>query len=154
MSIKQIILRQYRDKVNTARSKVKDLLFPAEGWLCTTRKALGMSAAQLARRMGKTRALVSNTEKAELNGGVTLKTMQKMAEAMDCRFVYAVVPKVDVELVLRTRARKIARRLVLETNQHMLLEQQALSKQQLDYEVERLTEEMLKNLPADFWEDE
>ena len=89
MSIKPIITRQYREKLNQTASKFQGSALPAEGWIRTARKALGMSAAQLARRLGKTRALVSNTEKAELDGGVTLRTMQSIAEAANCRFVYA-----------------------------------------------------------------
>jgi transcriptional regulator with XRE-family HTH domain len=56
------------------------------------RKALGMSGAQLARKMGVSRALVSQAESNEVSGNVTMKTMQTMAEAMGCRFVYAVLP--------------------------------------------------------------
>ena len=37
---------------------------------------------------------------------------------------------------------------------HMALEQQALSKSQIESEIERLTEEILREQPGDLWNDE
>ncbi|MCB0523823.1 MAG: mobile mystery protein A [Saprospiraceae bacterium] len=151
--MKAIIASQYREKVNKAASKLGDINLPPEGWICTARKALGMSAAALARRLGKTRALVSNAEKAELDGGVTLKTMQAMAEAMNCRFVYAIIPHDSVETILEDRAKQRAKKIVEAGGHHMALEAQSLSRKQIDFEIERLASNMLKNQPSDFWND-
>jgi len=153
-SIKSVVLSQYRHKVNEAAMKLRGIPFPPEGWLCTVRKALGMSVAQLARRLGKTRALISHTEKAELNGGVTLRTMQTMAKAMECRFVYAIVPQHTIEDILKARAKEKAEKLVEESSRHMGLEQQLLSQEQMTFEVNRLTRQMIENMQADFWNDE
>ena len=60
---------------------------PGDGWIATIRKALGMSGAALARRLGVTRARVSQAERAEREGGITLKEMDEFAAAMGCRFV-------------------------------------------------------------------
>ena len=154
MSIKNIIAKQYRVKVNQATSRLQEIVTPPEGWICTTRKSLAMSAAQLARRLGKSRALVSNTEKAELDGRVTLKTMQSMAEAMNCRFVYAIVPEDSVEAILSAQAKKQATQRVMEASKHMALEEQTLSHEQLEFEVERLTSEILRKPSRDFWDNE
>lgn len=154
MSVKSIVIRQYRDKVNRAALQFLPAAVPPEGWICTVRKALGMSAAALARRLRKTRALVSNTEKAEMEGGVTLKTMQAMAEAMHCRFVYAIVPEGSVEAVLDARAQKKAHDMVLEASRHMALEEQRLSGAQLAFETDRIKEDLLREMPPRFWDDE
>ncbi len=154
MSMKSVVTKQYRENVNRARAQVKGLSVPSEGWIRTVRKALNMSGAQLGRLMGITRAAVSNTEKAELSGGVTIKTMQQMAEAMGCRFVYAVVPEKDIEEMVRKRAMDKARAQVKEASIHMALEDQALSKPKLDEEIERLAKEMLENGGSDLWNDE
>ncbi len=153
MSVKPVITRQYREKLNQAALKFRGFTLPPEGWIRTARKALGMSAAQLARRLGRTRALVSNTEKAELNGGVTLRTMQSMAEAVNCRFVYAFVPEENAEALIRRRAREKAERHVMEATEHMTLEQQILSQSQIESEIERLAENIFKEQPSDLWND-
>ena len=154
MAIKSIISKQYRDKVNRAAIKANAIKWPTEGWLCTARKALGMSAAQLARRLGVTRAQVSNTEKGELQGSVTLKTLQNMAEAMGCRLVYAIVPEDKIEDILVARAKKKAKRRVEETHKHMVLEDQTLSANQIKFEIARLQKEILQDSPTDFWDSE
>ncbi len=154
MSVKPVITRQYRGKLNQAASKFRGFALPPEGWIRTARKALGMSAAQLARRLGKSRALVSNTEKAELDGAVTLRTMRSMAEAANCRFIYAFVPKESAEILIRRRAREKAEQRVMEAGVHMALEQQTLSQTQIESEIERLTEEILREQPGALWNDE
>ncbi len=154
MGIKSVVASQYREIVNQAAKNVKNIPFPPEGWLRTTRNALGMSATQLARRLGKTRGLVSYAEKAELEGSVTLKTMRAMAEMMDCHFVYAIVPEHSAEKILVNRAKDKAEKLVAESSKHMALEQQALSKQQIAFEIKRLQQQMLESMPTDFWNDD
>jgi predicted DNA-binding mobile mystery protein A len=152
MGIKAAIARQYREQVNAVRVKLTQLQVPPEGWLRTMRKALGMSGAQLARRAGVSRALVSKTELVESSGAITLKTLQQMAAAMNCRFVYAIIPERDVEEVIAVRARAKAEALVKLTSVHMALEDQLLSKSNLDAEIQRVTRELLDQ-PSKLWDD-
>lgn len=63
------------------------------GWIRRMRGLQQMQAKQLAQIMGVSPARVSVLERDELRGAVTLKMMQKAAEALDCSFVYALVPK-------------------------------------------------------------
>ncbi len=153
MSVKQVVRQQYQAVVDHARSATGDIRIPAEGWIRTVRKALGMSGAQLANRMGVTRARVAQAEKAELEGGVTLRSMQAAAEAMGCRFVYAVVPPVAVEQVIVEQARKKAMGTVGAAGKHMALENQTVSDSRTRQEVARLTNELIHEMPSDFWED-
>ncbi len=154
MSVKKIVIKQYRDIVNRTAHQLGELVVPKEGWLRTVRNSLNMSGAQLARRMLVTRALISNTEKAELSGGVTLKTMQQMAEAMNCRFIYAIVPEHDIEDVITKRARSKAMEQVKATTTHMALEDQALSREQMEFEIERLAKDMVEKMDSKLWNDE
>src|SRR3954471_1560810 len=112
MSVRTVVQQQYRNIIDSAASSVSGIKIPPEGWLRTVRKALGMSGAQLAQRMGVSRARVAQAEQAELAGGVTLKSMQATAEAMGCKFVYAIVPQRRVEDVIMAQARKKAAAIV------------------------------------------
>jgi predicted DNA-binding mobile mystery protein A len=153
MSVKRAARQQYQAIVDLARSQGGDIRVPAEGWLRTARKALGMSGAQLARRMGLTRARIAQAEKAELEGGVTLKSMQAAAEAMGCRFVYAIVPPATMENVIVEQARKKAQAIVGVAGRHMALEGQTVSESRTRQEVARLINELIYEMPPDFWED-
>src|SRR4051794_28538458 len=109
MSVKTIVRQQYRSIVDNAADSIAHLKIPPEGWLRTVRSALGMSGAEVANKMGLTRARVTQAEHAELTGGVTLRSMQATAEAMGCRFVYAIIPSSGrIEDIITAQARKKA----------------------------------------------
>jgi predicted DNA-binding mobile mystery protein A len=152
MSVKVIVRQQYRAIIDNAAATVSGLGTPPEGWLRTVRNALGMSGADVAEKMRVTRARVTQAEHAELNGGITLKSMQATAEAMGCRFVYAIIPASGrIEDIIITQARKKAVAIVGTASKHMALENQKLSNDQIAQETERLTLEIAREMPSDFW---
>ena len=155
MSVKTIVRQQYRSIVDNAATGLAGLnKTPPEGWLRTVRNALGMSGAELAKKMGVTRARVTQAEHAELTGGITLKSMQATAEAMGCRFVYAIVPSSEhIEDIITAQARKKAMAIVGTASTHMALENQQLPDDKIAREVERLTREIAREMPPDFWRD-
>jgi predicted DNA-binding mobile mystery protein A len=154
MSVKNVVQEQYQRIVDAAGSNASQRI-PPEGWLRTVRKALGMSGAQLAKRMRVTRARVAQAEHSELTGGVTLKSMQATAEAMGCRFVYAIIPASGrIEDMVTAQARKRAMAIVSTASKHMALENQKLPDDKIAQEVERLTREIALEMPPDFWSDE
>ncbi len=155
MNIDRIVATHYRDRVNQAVDRFDGFsVRPQEGWVRTVRTALGMSGPQLARRLGVTKARISKVERDEPLGKVTLKTMHRMAEAMNCRFVYAVIPDREVERVLRDQAMKKATERVRVASTHMALEAQALGEEKLSAETERIASEIMNTMPSDFWSDD
>lgn len=152
--MKLIVTRHYQMMVDAVTKSAQTITVPPEGWLKTVRKALNMSGAQLARKIGATRSRVAQAEKNELAGTVTLKTLQQMAEAMGCRVVYAIVPVTGMtDDLIASRAKEKARKLVEQAGKHMALEAQALSPQQTQYEIERLQRQIMTELPSDLWDD-
>ncbi len=101
---------------------------PRKGWIRAIRDALGMSARQLGSRLGVAQQAVARIEKDELTGSVTIKTMQRIAEALDCQFVYGFVPRSSLEETVRVRAKQVASKRLAQANQTMALEAQSLSK--------------------------
>ncbi|MDQ7050289.1 MAG: mobile mystery protein A [Enterobacterales bacterium] len=153
MSIQDIVLKQYRDKVNQAYFQLGDYSTNlSEGWLKTVRKALGMSGTQLAKRLGVTKGQISQTESGELSASVTLKTMQKMAQAMDCRFVYAVIPTQEIEEIIKQRATLKAKEQIKAASSQMALEAQSLNDEQIAFAVDQLASEIVEKKPSDLWE--
>jgi predicted DNA-binding mobile mystery protein A len=153
MSVKKAAQQQYQRIVDNA-ARCANLQTPPEGWLRTVRNALGMSGAQLAKRMGVTRARVAQAEHAELTSGVTLKSMQATAEAMGCRFVYAIIPPGRIEDIVLAQARKKAMEIVGTASTHMALESQTLPNDKIAEQVDRLTQELAREMPPDFWRDQ
>lgn len=154
MSIKKAVLQQYRQIVNvTSKQTINKLMVPPEGWIKTVRSALSMSGRQLAMRLNVTKTRISRVEKDEINGSVTLKTMQSTAEAMDCRFVYAIIPNHSIEDIIRQQALKQAKLKVASAAVHMALEDQLISSQHMQSEIKRLAHEFIEKQPKDFWDE-
>ena len=156
MGIKNTARRQYQAIIDAAAaSRLQHVKQPREGWIASTRKALGMTTTQIGRITGHTRANVSAAEKSEQNERATLQTMKTMAEAMGCRFVYAIVPaEGGIENLIEQQARKKALAIVKSASAHMALEKQSLAEKQVEQEVARLTRDLMANQPSDFWADE
>ena len=154
MSVKSTAKRQYQAKIDRAASSpVKTLVPPSEGWIATVRKALGLTGAQLARLTGKTRATISAAEKSEREGGITLQNLSALADAMNCKLVYALVPKDGtVSDLLEAQAYRKAEALVSKASAHMALEKQALPSEERARQVELLAEELLRERPSEIWE--
>jgi transcriptional regulator with XRE-family HTH domain len=62
-------------------------------WLRDVRHALGIPVAELARKLKMNPSVIFRLEERERKKGVTLRTLERMAEAMDCKLVYAIVPR-------------------------------------------------------------
>ena len=84
--------------------QLKQRLGDGVGWIRAMRARQGMLGKELARKMHVSPARISVLERDELRGAVTLKMMQKAAEALDCTFVYAFVPR-DRKLAPKPRIR-------------------------------------------------
>jgi transcriptional regulator with XRE-family HTH domain len=63
------------------------------GWLRDVRQALGVPVAELTRKLGVNPSVFFRLEKRERRQRVSLWALEKMADAMDCKVVYAIVPK-------------------------------------------------------------
>ncbi len=79
---------------------------PLSGWIKTLRKALGMTATQLAKRMNISQARVSSMECSEIEGSLTLNKMNEAAKALNCKFVYFFVPEDSLNDIVKTQAIK------------------------------------------------
>lgn len=101
---------------------------PPKGWVRTIRRAIGMTSLQLAIRLGQSQPRVADIEKRERDGALTIRTLRRVAQALDCHFVYAIVPNERLEKMVRQRAAKIANRRLKSVEHTMALENQAVSK--------------------------
>jgi predicted DNA-binding mobile mystery protein A len=153
MSVKDTARKQYVRIVDRAARQLESLQRPSEGWLATMRQALGMSGAQVAARMGVSRNAVYQAERNERDSAITVGQMQKLAEAMGGRFVYAIVPEGSVADVIYAQARRKAIARIRRASAHMALEMQSLPSAETKRRVEELAAELVRDMPPDFWED-
>src|ERR1700683_5440062 len=124
---------------------------PPKGWLRAIRDALGMTTAQYARRLGVSQPRIVELEQSEASGGVTLNTLQRAAEALGCRLVYALVPDRSLAETVREQVELFPPRPLANVEQTMRLEDQAVRGKAVAKEQRRrLIEELLRR-PARLW---
>lgn len=146
----KLIIRQQLDK-SLAGLKAANTQVPVKGWIRAIREALGMSGRQLAQRLKVSQPRIPRLEQDELTGSVTIKTMQQVAEALDCTFVYALVPRTSLENTLRGQARMVAQERIERVAHSMLLEEQSLSAEEQHTSLEAAINELVREMPRDLW---
>ena len=98
---------------------------PARGWLRAVREALGMTHEQVARAAKAKRQNIIAFENAEAEDRITLRNLRRVAEAMGCELVYAIVPKSgSIQELAESPARAEATKRVLSVRRTMALEDQ------------------------------
>jgi len=132
-------------------NQLKAVKTPHKGWIRAIRDALGMSGTQLAERLQVSRPRIPRLEQDELTGSVTLKTMRQTAEALDCVFVYALVPRTSLDDMIRTQAKKVAGTRLQRTSHTMLLEDQLISNSDQQREYDAMVDELVLEMPRDLW---
>lgn len=125
---------------------------PQKGWVRAIRNALGMTARQLAIRLGVAQQAVARIEKDELSGSVTIKTMRRVAEGLDCVFVCGFVPRISLEATLRKQAQKLAATRLAQASQTMTMEDQALSKRENEKVMSEMVDEIIGKPPSNLWD--
>ena len=108
-----------------------------------------MSTAQLAKRLGIRQPSLVALEQSEAKGTIELATLRRVAEALDCTLVYALLPNKPLETTLRDRARAFARRRRAPVEHSMLLEDQKVTAKDAEA---RLDEIVRETNPRLFWD--
>ncbi|MCI0499525.1 MAG: mobile mystery protein A [Planctomycetales bacterium] len=149
---KKLTLKQL-DETLKDFGPIKTTAMPPKGWIRAIRTALGMTGAQLARKLQTNRQRVARIEQDEKLGRVKLNTMQSVAEAMNCEFVYGLVPKESLERTVREQARRVAVKRMERSNQMMRLEAQELTSAEKEKALNELIDEIIDTMPRYLWDE-
>lgn len=143
--------RKSLDEKLLAFVQARLVIRPKSGWVRAIREALGMTTSQLAHRMGIQQSGVTLLEKREINKKVTLETLERAAQAMNCELVYALVPKTTLEKIVDEQSQKAAQEILARTTHTMHLEQQGVSDAETRLHAEELATEIKNKLDSRLW---
>ena len=135
------------DKKTSELKSVNNIVPRGSGWINTVREAIGMTASQLAVRLGVTQPRITKMESNEDN--LKLSTMKKAAEAMNCEFVYYFKPKTTFQNLVEEQAQKKAAEILKTVNVNMALEDQEIS---TDEAVKDFTDDLINTKIKQIWE--
>lgn len=144
-------VREQLDETLQVFVKTASIARPIRGWIRAIRDALGMNMRQLAYRLGCSQSRIVKIEQDELSGALTIKTLEKIADQLDCVFVYGFAPRSTLENTVRKQAACIAQERMNKISHHMYLEAQELTNQHSKAAFENMVEEVLES-PSKLWD--
>ena len=147
MDNKKILRRSYQKKFDILKKAVIER--PKQGWLKTIREFLGMTTTQLAKKIDVSQPRVINMEKNEQN--IKISTMERIADALNCDFVYALVPRENIDDIIYNQAKKKALKILNKVNKNMGLENQLAESEDI---LEDLIKELSDNNTARIWDED
>ena len=124
---------------------------PRSGWLQAIRSALSMPARALGERIGVSESAIRKFEVAEASDAITLGSLRKLAEALDCELHYALVPRRSLDTQLQDRARALARQRLSRVAHSMKLEDQGLPASEHDAQIDWIADELLRGDRRKLW---
>lgn len=125
---------------------------PPAGWIQTIREALGMTATALAKRLAMTGAGLRSIEASEAHERITLATLRKVADALDCDLRYALVPRQPLDDKLMDRAKSVLAEQMRPVSHSMALEDQKVDdREAMDKYLESAARSLIRRSPRTLW---
>jgi len=146
--------RRQLDKRLSLLQSTELLARPPRGWLKAIREALGMTTAQLGKRLGVVQSRAVAIEQAEAKGTITLNSLEKAAHALDCRLVYALVPRNPLNDLVTERAKSLAKQRLESTRHSMALEAQSVDAADEQEQLKRMVQRLLDKAGSELWEED
>jgi predicted DNA-binding mobile mystery protein A len=151
MKISKLTIMQL-DKQLSSIKPTLNFARPICGWIKTIRNALGMTSHQFAKRIGISQARVSAIEAGEPEDSLTLKTVKEAAAALNCKFVYFLIPEKKFEEIVNEQAIKFIKSNTKLVAHSMKLENQGISSSDSDDFTKILVEEILQKNASKIWD--
>ena len=129
------------------------VVVPDSGWINTIRTTLNMTLEQLGKKLNITKQGVKRIEKSEAAGTLTINSLKEVGNALEMRFVYGFIP-IDgsINSLLDRKSRILAEKIILRTNQNMMLENQEIDKTKLRNAIDDLSKEIKIELKKAIWD--
>jgi len=129
------------------------VLIPQKGWINTIRTTLNMTRDQLGRKLNMTKGAIQKIEEREATGQITINKLKDVGKALDMQFIYGFVP-IDrtINDLVNNKAQKLAKKIVLRTNQNMKLENQAIGDEKIKETIKDLANEIKREMRKSLWD--
>ncbi len=95
-AVRDILLKGLDQQIAPLQAARTAARRPIHGWLRAIRESTGLTQSALAAKLGLSRQSYAALETSEARGAISLNSLQRAAEAMDCELVYFAVPRAAV----------------------------------------------------------
>ena len=129
------------------------VLVPQKGWVNTIRTTLNMTRDQLGTKLNLTKGAIQKIEEREATGQITINKLKDVGNALNMKFIYGFIPKDGtIESLVNLKAEKLARKIVLRTNQNMKLEDQGIGDEKINKTIKELASEIKREMKKSLWD--
>lgn len=147
MDTKKQLRKSYQKKFDLLKPYIIEK--PAQGWIKTIRDFFGMTTTQLAKRLDISQSRIVRMEKNEKN--IKISTLEKIADSLDCDFVYTFLPRKNIDKIIYDQAKKKALKILNKVNVNMGLENQLSNNNET---LEELIQDLISGNIARIWDEE
>ena len=149
---KKLLIEQLDQKLGNFKDAAI-VLVPERGWVNTIRTTLNMTRDQLGTKLELTKGAIQKIEEREATGQITINKLKDVGNALDMKFVYGFIPKDGtIEKLVDLKAEKLARKIVLRTNQNMKLEDQGIGDEKIAKTIKELAIEIKREMKKSLWD--
>jgi len=149
---KQLLIEQLDQKLENYKDSAM-LLVPSKGWINTIRTTPNMTMGQLGTKLKMTKGAIQKIEEREASGQITINKLKDVGRALDMKFVYGFVPNDgSIDRLISIKSEKLARKIVMRTNQNMKLENQAIGDDKLNKTIKDLASEIKREVRKSLWD--
>jgi len=149
---KKLLIEQLDEKL----AKFKNagiVIIPQKGWINTIRTTFNMTRVQLGGKLNLTKGAIQKIEEREATGQITINKLRETGNALDMQFVYGFIPKDGtIQSLINLRAEKLAKKIVLRTNQNMKLEDQGIGNDKINESIKELASEIKREMRKSLWD--
>lgn len=126
---------------------------PSQGWVHQIRTALNMTLEQLGKKLKMSKQGIKKIEEREQSGAISIKLLKEVGRVLDMHFVYGYIPNQgSLEKLVDEKAKKLARKIVMRTNQTMQLENQGNSKTYIEQAIVEMATEIKSEMRKSLWD--
>ena len=115
------------------------------------RLALGMTQQQLATRCGLAQSAIAEIE-AGKRESMTLPTIQKLADGLNCQFAPRLIPTKDIDTLREEQSAQLARKIISITSGSSAIELQLPSQAAIQKQIEDLKQDLLTKHESALWQ--
>jgi predicted DNA-binding mobile mystery protein A len=149
---KKLLIEQLDQKLGNFKDAGM-VLVPQKGWVNTIRTTLNMTRDQLGSKLDLTKGAIQKIEEREATGQITINKLKDVGNALNMKFVYGFIPKDGtIESLVNLKAEKLARKIVLRTNQNMKLEDQGIGDEKIAKNIKELANEIKGEMKKSLWD--
>jgi predicted DNA-binding mobile mystery protein A len=149
---KQLLIEQLDQKLENFKDSAM-ILVPTRGWINTIRTTLNMTRDQLGTKLKMTKGAIQKIEGREASGQITINKLRNVGQALDMKFVYGFVPNDgSIDNLISIKSEKLARKIVMRTNQNMKLEDQGIGDEKINKTIKDLAKEIKREVRKSIWD--